>query len=72
MIHSRMGRGAEGGGWQDDGKISSYPRQNLQGTGVQTREPPSDRWAKKEEIAQLQMLGKKSAHEAGTHRMDRE
>lgn len=42
-----MGRGAEGGGWQDDGKISSYPRQNLQGTGVQTREPPSDRWAKK-------------------------
>ena len=27
---------------------------------------------KKEEIAQLQMLGKKSAHEAGTHRMDRE
>ena len=47
MIHSRMGRGVEGGGWQDDGKISSYPKQNLQGTGAQTGEPPSDRWAKK-------------------------
>ena len=34
-----MGLGVVGGGWQDDGKISSYSRQNLQGTWSQLTNP---------------------------------